>query len=326
MMQRINGLAPALALAILWGLSCSGNNALAREVDLVAPMKDFQFIDPDLNAKAKKGYGASGDDATWNILQWSMPQGALPVFKPDSGTDKSIVVSRSAVAAIKLTRTAAGTDVLLHQDGSFLPCKSFRGEPREWDFFIGPSGKNVPPAGQIGMLHIGNDNPSLGDMEQLIESANLKVTGKIATKPKGCKVNMGASLMALYLSNPIAHQTLCYQLKTTKVCGHNSTVTLKPCNDPGQDKQGYFSRKSPYGVDDFLPLITGLAWQKNNETRHIRIDIKPRIDEALRNAPGADNDLSHWKVTGVYIGQHIWGDVELWSEWSGYRLVAVMKK
>ena len=128
--------------------------------------------------------------------------------------------------------------------------------------------------------------------------------------------------MALYISNTVSNQTMSYQLKISRVCGQSNTVHLNPCGN-GPTKQEFYFGKNPFGVDDVLPL-NGQPWVTNGQPRKIAVDILPRLLEAIRSAPASmDHDLSHWFVNSIYIGQHIWGDIDLTTEWQDFRLVAV---
>ena len=317
-----------LILTVFVAIAFEAPRAVAEDVNLVAPMNDFLLLEPALPPPkgGPFGYGPTGGAPQWEIVQWNMPGGKLPLFTSDAAGDNLHLHSRTKVAGIRLAFSGQGeqksTHVVLHQDGSFIPCMTAAGQAKEWDFFLSPGGDHIPAPGRPGMLMLGANNPSLDQMDKLMEYATVKVTGTVAPKPKGCHVNLGSTLMAMYLSNHTSHQTMSYQLKLSRICGKNERVKLNGCDDGTHREQSYYSKNNPFGLDDYLPLL-GQPWIRSGETRQIAVNLKPRLVKAITALPSADTDMSHWVITGVYIGQHVWGDVALWSEWQNYRLVAL---
>jgi hypothetical protein len=58
-----------------------------------------------------------------------------------------------------------------------------------------------------------------------------------------------------------------------------------------------------------MPL-TGQRTVDPGEIRSIDMDVLPRHKLVIETEPGdIDRDPSHWVLSGVYLGQHIWGDV-----------------
>jgi hypothetical protein len=68
----------------------------------------------------------------------------------------------------------------------------------------------------------------------------------------------------------------------------------------------------------------GQRYIATGEIRKVIVDILPRLRLVVESGPGEiDRDPSHWVLGGVYLGQHIWGDVRGESSWSDFHLIAL---
>ncbi|MHB1305311.1 MAG: hypothetical protein ACYCZB_17915 [Acidiphilium sp.] len=306
--------------------------AHAAKTDLVAPLGHVILMTPKASSQGgPKPYGATSAAPRWNIAQWGIPgenavDGGLPPFSRRQENGATVLTTSSHGTSVKITRSAGNETVALSQNGAQLACLNPSGNPREADLFIQTNGGAVNGVGRAGFLRSGNNAIMLGHMKHLYQTVTTSITTRLVPTPKGCAINQAGVLTALVLQDRFAHpvQTLFYQFSFSNLCGPGTPARVRFCKSPPK-RPGWFFRKNPFGVDDALPLV-GQRLLQSGEARTIRLDLLPRLKTIIEHAPpGMDRDLSHWTVTGSYIGQHIWGDVVLQSKWSGYRLIAGTK-
>ncbi len=263
-------------------------------------------------------YGETEPGATWNIGQWNIPAGKLSAFEAVSATEFR---ARASEAEVIVSRKESPERVTLRQDGAWLPCLN-DGQPRKSDLFLGPNGDNLRGA-KPGMKPARANAPSLMTMSSLKLRITTSASFARSQTDKGCEVNQGGSLVGIVLSNFLAkpQQTMFYQLVLSRFCGGGPPERLKLCNASPEEPAPYFT-KNPFGTDDQLPLA-GQSYIAPGETRKIEMDILPRLRLVIATGPGdIDREPSHWVLGGVYLGQHIWGDVRGETSWSDFHLVA----
>jgi hypothetical protein len=238
-----------------------------------------------------------------------------------------ILYSHAAAASVTIIREA-GTEhesVGLRQDGAVLPCVGGDGKPRESDLFIGPNVQNTP-ALKSGMLRSGDGIPTLAQMSHLFQTVTLSARYGPARTKRSCAVNQASAIIGVVLSDLVASppQTMFYQISLNRFCGPGTAERVRLCTSAPRQPAVYFPT-NPFGTDDALPLA-GQPFLANGETRTVRLDLLPRLTLVLSTGPeGIDRDVSHWKIGGLYLGQHIWGDVTMETTWQDYHLVVMTK-
>ncbi|MDD2878429.1 MAG: hypothetical protein PHT60_14455 [Acidiphilium sp.] len=315
-----------ILLAALAVTGLLGGTAEAAKVDMVVPFGNLLVLSPKTPGPGgPKPYTMTNPAARWSIAQWDIPGGALSPFVTQQHDDLvTILKSHSKEASVQIIRTLAGETLRLTQTGAPLSCLTPDGTPRESDLFASPNGGAKYGVGRPGLLLPGDKIPTLTQMTRLEQSFTLSVVQGLAPTHKGCAVNQGGALIALILQTPATHpiQTLFYQMTLSRICGPGTAARVRLCNAPPTHPSWFFV-KNPFGVDDVLPLA-GQPFLASGETRNVSLNLLPRLIDVVKNSPpGMDHNPADWKVTGVYIGQHIWGDVTLQSTWANYRLVAV---
>lgn len=312
-----------LAIAVV-AVSCLATMpATARTLELVGPFRDFALREPQNPPPPgpPRYYSATAPAAQWGISQWNLPGGKLPPFTMLREGQTTSFISRAAVAAVKVVRTGEHTSIFLSQNGDALPCRERNGRPFESDLFISP--KDPRWAGRETALLPAAHKLVLGRMTALVLRAEVGAEGGVSRHPKGCEVSQGSAIVSLVLRNTAVRpaQTLFYQLALNQICGPELAQRWRACTR-GMQNFTYFSRKPPFGADDSISLL-GIPLLTTGTPRHIIVDLRQRLARIIAAGPPAlDKDLSHWEFGSTYIGQHIWGDVRLSTQWRSFRLTA----
>jgi hypothetical protein len=329
----------ACALAAVWAAP-----ARSQPLQPFAPPGGFVLAEPGLGkGREVVLYGETSPRANWRIAQWGNPGDGtspkLPPFMPDRD------VPNGVQAAWKSAMADGGSSVVVRQlkDGSFaeilsqnganLPCVR-EGAPNEYDLFIATQGKNA--RGLPSAMLAENTGKPLPDLAQL---SALRVRGvfsvvHVGEPPTrlGCKVNQSQSLVSFVLADTTAKppQTLFYQLGFDQHCLPKAPPWCQHFQPHYFNGGSGGNGGTSFGIDDHLPSY-GLGLVTDTRPHTIDIDILPTLERWIRlgttgEAPGTkrgqplqlDTDLSHWRVSGMYFGQHIWGDVDLSTSWTGF--------
>jgi hypothetical protein len=314
----------AWAILTLFLLSLDAPVAFSKNIELVAPFSDFSLREPPDPPPpgSPQFYSSTAVISPWSIVQWNVPGGKLPPFTLTRQGPRTSFHSRAAEVAVEIQRESGQTSVQLSQNGEALPCSWANGHPRESDLFIAP--KDPRWSGHDTALHPYARSLSIGALSALILRAEVSAEAAPLSRPKGCAVSQGAAIVALILRNTTGPkpQILFYQLALNHVCGPGSAQRMRQCA-VGQTKFTYFSRKQPFGVDDFAPLL-GVPALGNGQSRHITINLLPRLAQIIAaGPPEMDRNMAHWQFDGTYLGQHIWGDIRLATRWRSFGLTAV---
>jgi hypothetical protein len=304
-----------LALSLAWGILALAPPCAAKSQDLYPGFGDFALRAPDAlqGAKPDHLYAQTGPNPGWVISQWNIAGPALSTFTVSQQGGQTIYTASAPAASVRITKTAAGSDVTLQQNGAAVPCKMAGGAPWESDLFLT---SKVHAAGSVP------GQPSayvLSNIVSLHEIVTLSVTATPSTPAKSCAATVGGSVLAIVLQDFATkpYQVFYYQLHPSGYCpkqpgGMCSTPWPRPV---------YYTNRNPYGCDDILSRL-GQPLLHNGTPRALDVDVLPGLREAVAGAPGGmDHDLSHWHLNGAYIGLISWGDVDLTSHWHGYHLV-----
>ncbi len=288
---------------------------------MIAPFGDFVLRDPStpLPGQPPKFYSSTGPDPGWQIVQWDIPEQRLSPFARTPVSDGERFTAVAPEATVEITRTGRTESVSLSQDGAVLPCLTKEGNPRESDLLFGPKDRTM--AGRTAVLI---DPAPLARLRKLIVKAHVAIRYGVTAHPKGCEVSQGNSGIALVLNDFAVEppQTFFYQLGFNQPCGLGSAKHVHECLG-GLNGPGFFFKHNPFGVDDRLPLL-GQAFIRNGEARSVTFELLPRLRELIASAPAEmDHHPSHWVVSNTTIGQAIWGDFRLATQWDSVEILLV---
>jgi hypothetical protein len=328
-----------LGLLLAIGGACQRSTiANAREMPIVAPPTAFALAGPDkLTGPVKLDlYARTGPRPNWFIGQWATAGGKLPPFERIAGPNGAVeFVSRSRAASVSIAQHGAALSYVLSQNGPSQPCTTAAGRPHEFDLFANTGGPQMNPAldSAVATATQGAKPPTLAQMTRLDQHVVVEVAGAAATETgKHCKINQGNVLTAITLVNDRAKptQVLFYQLSLYVVCGGVERASCernlsKPffwwTDEDGRDHAGRVTVRS-FGYDQRLPQL-GRPLLRIGAHQTLDIDLLPDVLRLIaEGAHGIDTDAAHWRVSGAYHGQSVWGDVSMRTTWSDYRLTA----
>ncbi|HEX3863046.1 MAG TPA: hypothetical protein VHY35_15275 [Stellaceae bacterium] len=299
-------------------LSCIVPIAASNATELAPPFSDLSLREPDEPARIPPAvYDKTGPAPNWVVSQWSIPGGKLSAFVRSSGQDGDTIFHASAAAAsVKVKRNGDHEVIDLAQNGTVLPCRNKSGTPRESDLFLSPA---APLRGKDAAQPY-----RLSELKSLHQTVDMTVTEgeRLSGDVQSCDLNMGSALTSVILKDMAAKQTIFYQLKLNIVCFADTAAYIAKCRRKPARMAVFWGKPPRFGVDDFLPLL-GEPFLQTGEARHSNVDLLPRLLTFVRLIPAIDQDLSHWTLSGIYIGQHIWGKVLLSTEWRAFNLTAV---
>lgn len=284
---------------------------------------DIALREPSLPVPGQpaKFYSQTGPNPEWQIVQWDIPGGKLSPFARRVSRDTVTFTSRSPEASVIIIRSKVGELVQLSQDGRILPCTLTNGNPRESDLNIQPMARWAKAANPLLM-----PRTPLGDIAALRLEADVGLTFGRGTGWKSCKVNEGNADFAVVLTDPHRKptQTLFYQIGLNNPCGLGSPARVHVCA-AGTRAAYYFFKKNPFGVQDRLPLL-GVPFIVSGSRRAIRLNLIDRLRQLIKAGPvGMDRDPAHWLLDGVYMGDGIWGNYRLTSDWYSINLLVTLR-
>jgi hypothetical protein len=306
-------------LLACWALGLA-SPAVAASLPVFAPMSGFSLLAPDYPPPpgGPRPYAQTSGPLQWSVGPWGSPGGSMPPFT--QGSDGFATAAPSA--GVRVTQDASGTALYLSQNGAPLACTK-HGGPQEFDLFAEPNGAHVKPPRRGGYMP-GVLGTPITALSQLQLSATLAITQGLATTRKHCAANFADTEFAVILIDTAVspHQILFYQLLFSHLCGQAADIRLSACGKP-RNAMEYYARKSPFGANDFLPLL-GQPWVENNVPAQINVDLLPRLLAVVTNGPAAmDHDAADWTLGSIYLGQSIYGDTQLSSRWENVSLTAV---
>jgi hypothetical protein len=276
----------------------------------------------------------------WKIDQWSNPDLmtqfiAMPADKPyqkkwyvDS-TFESVQVLKDFNNNFNIQLTQTGRN-----HAQAVPCTRPSGRPYELDLFVAPTDKrSKAKSGQNSAALADNPNKSpllmLNTMLSLTTTGTFKLSNLAVplSTDTPCEMNSVMALLAFIFTNPKTAnkpaQVFYYQLSLFTRC--DTSAPQKYCKN-NNNKPHFWSagvQTKPngslaFGMNDFLSSYTQPLINDANP-HFIAVDILPRINEIISSGVyGLDTDLSHWKLSGMYYGQAIWGAVQLTTQWQGF--------
>jgi|GEM_PF-3819493 len=289
---------------------------------------------------------ATTPQSNWVVTQWGDPNLLLPAFVKTVGSTLTNYTAASSRSLMLVTQAnSGGFSFKMNQNGATLSCGTATG-PLEYDQFLTPNTAAFNPAYPSALLTdvVPGSNVGLGTMTSLVVKGNVHMSASAAAAANPqCVVNQGALLYAIIVKNTVVQppQVLYYQIDLTALqCAPGTSPsqyafcqTYRPGTvffeeNPITDGNGTLLR-TEYGVDDPLtsykiPLLT-----VSSKPTALYIDILPQLaaiiragSPALAGVAALDNNLANWRLSGMYYGQHIWGDIAITSQWSGLVPVA----
>ncbi len=336
------GFAPIGAVALAVATACGP----ARSATTVSP-----FFTPTGAAIAAPApvngiipvVSATTSQANWLIEQWGNPDNFLSPFvqKLSTGT-ASYWLSSNTRGQVQAERTASGNFIMqLHQDGSTLACGASPSSPLEDDLFLAPNAKSLNPTYPSATLADSNTsvNLTIGAMTSLQIKGWVRISKAwTPPAPSQCSTNQSSLIWSIVLKNTAVtpSQILYYQLSLTSLfCApgtnlgiYNNCLAYQPASQffeatPLLDSQGKVAHYA-YGLDEPITVL-GLPLQKPSSLPSFyNFNLLPRLLAVIKagspptNGVGAmDTNPADWRISTIYYGSHIWGDIGLESYWSG---------
>jgi hypothetical protein len=291
----------------------------ASDDPLFLPQYDLSIRDASLPAKpgGPPPYSATRSKATWSVVAWGIPGGPLPAFSETREGGGSVFSSRTASASVVIKQQGnEQAEYELSQDGAILPCNTANGHPAEFDLFLHPNDK-ANALEQRGYTATEAFKDGLDALSAVTLQTLLRFTYKDVDRPDECSVSSGNAVAGFILRNPSAKQTLFYDVVLASACGKQPAKRQAHCEQYlSKPWSLYFSKKTPFGVDDPAPL-QGMPFLKNGESKDIRLNVLPGLLAAIAQGPdGMDHDPSHWRLQGFLNGQVIYGGMKITTTWS----------
>ncbi len=306
-----------------------GPLALAQDQPpIFAKPTGYFFVQPNLGSDGMPiPYNPTRGDANWAISQWNIPGQSAPSwirgYRSQNGNiDVQVIEQNGMPSAVSLS-----------QDGGLLPC--FPDPKSEYDLFVGPNWKGFASAFPSAGPSV---NTSLDSIPALLMSAELTVTNIWRASSRACGVNQRAIDFSAVFSNSgdQAHpgQTLYYDLApyaTRCDAVASDAICDARINFPAyfyfdgtgdnayRDDAGKIIHQV-FGYDDDFTVYNKPTLVLS-QSQSYEIDILPRVKYVIAHGPnGMDTDLSHWRLSGIYYGSHIWGNVGIASEWRNFNV------
>ena len=212
---------------------------------------------------------------------------------------------------------------LLHQHSTALPCERVYASGRrlvnEFDLFASLGGSRQSDAVPAGRS---DDPPTLARATHVIHRINIDIM-RADAYDLACRTTQTGFLTAVVLTNPVARQTMFYQIRlallSLRLSGKRSIDAPSNWFAKGVNSQN--GLRGQFGIGDPASLFDQPSAQVGHAAS-FRFDLLPRLVELIRQgAPyGMDQDLSHWRVTGTYHGNNVFGHVDSEARWSGFKL------
>jgi hypothetical protein len=86
------------------------------------------------------------------------------------------------------------------------------------------------------------------------------------------------------------------------------------------DASGRITHQTFGYADDFHSTY-GQPFMVPGPEQSYAINIVPPVEDVIAKGPnGMDHDPAHWRLAGIYYGNHIWGNVGISSEWKNFNV------
>tara|TARA_B100000029_G_scaffold455941_1_gene483573 strand:+ start:363 stop:1157 length:795 start_codon:yes stop_codon:yes gene_type:complete len=212
----------------------------------------------------------------------------------------------------------------------------------ELDVFLSPTTPNYSTTIDAHGLELGivQDAPSLAAHSSLIfsfeaelsyQSVNINCSAANANPPCGTSENVdyGGIMASLIAENQATNQILFYQIylydtRQTAGCGDIPCEATTVWFDQGSE-----SMAAPwYGVSHLIANY-GSPCLSQGTPHYYSLDVLPYLEQVINDGPSSltpgypalDTNLNNWRVTQMYLGTALVGDVQLRSIFSKIDLV-----
>jgi hypothetical protein len=299
-------LLPALACAVLTAahpaetVLTDGPEAALHAVPADGARHEFSGVDGDSSVR----------QPTWYFAQWGIPLDLPVKVRTPPGADWRI---QNPYAHVGWRASARSYE--LAQDGTVadLPCGV------EEDLFLAATtpgdypghARGLKPSGPMSRLHA--LVATLG-----LEIVSERIEARCMSSPNYAAYALGVILTDVGEPEP---QTLFYQLMFRD--SREAAIVRRWC-------AGYEDADTPvFCIDDGLASVYGLPAPIVGGARRVHtLDLLPALlavigsHHAKRGAPHRvlDADASHWRVTGLYVGQLLMGGAAPTSRWDAFSL------
>jgi len=283
-----------IAIAIGWFQPCA---AAQGDMEVfAAPSRALSLRSLDQRGAI---YGQARSTAAWHVAQWNNPSRNVPDFAGDIARNESLSVSTGH----------SPESLTISQSGRLLPCGQ-AGGALEFDGLAGTNTTgNDPglpsPANQAVLVQ------PLSAFRVMRQRLDMRViSAELVPDKVACPMSKSVSLFCIVLDNRFSSSTLFVQF------------IVYAFNTSPHDI--WWARGQKGGRFGFNAILASASGAGGAGTRqHVDMDLLPILTSTIaENDVGMDKDLRHWKVSGAYFGNAVYGSVNIATRWSGYSLTA----
>lgn len=283
-----------------------------------APQSSLWLEDPT-NPNAAVLYTASGDytvpSPKWHVAQWGIPAGSRLTgsLTVPPNTDWNNSNPYASVAY-----TAASHMYQLGANGALaqpLCVDPKTGSINEFDLLLEPNNANDEPGYAAGIA----PSATLDKLSSVKLNFGFRLTYQNITAKCTTHDNYGSYLVTLVLRDPGAMagsggETLFYQFIILDSRGGT--------RGPGLYRAWYTNSTGPnFGIDSSI-AHWGMPLPTNGGARQFySFDVYSELKSLIQSGYGAlDKDISHWNITGFYMGDLILGGATATTQWDSFTL------
>lgn len=252
---------------------------------------------------------SSAPPATWYVAQWNIPQELVGSKTVTPGAAWNISNQYGRVAYIPGT---GGYE--LAQSGSTSPACG-----TEYDLFLEPTDNANYPGYPLGIIPSG----ALSAISSIKMRAGINVTYEaVSSRCATPNVNYVAYIASLVLSNTVNSQTLFVQIDM-----RDSRPTQNNYRSwcPGYETDAYpkqFCEDTDIRAFGAPALVPGAGRILYNIDLYSELrsliqtgHVKSMASSGNSYDVSLDTDLSHWNISGLYVGQTLQGGAVATSQW-----------
>jgi|SRR5882672_963247 len=185
----------------------------------------------------------------------------------------------------------------------------------EFDLFAEVNDPITYPSAEPGFNTPYSIRSSLADESALWLQASQGITEAVQRSRCQPGYDLATTTISLVLLNTSSHQAMFYQVMT-------------------YDSRGYYFNGSwfftgadghVWGVADTVDVLGSPSLVPGGTTQLYQLEVGQRINTLIATRPELDQDLSHWKVAGIYAGSATNGNARIVSTIGNIALKGVSK-